>query len=331
MPTFTNSVDGNENAIEGISVDGRGVVGRSETNYGMRAHSKKIAGLRASSDESRGVEGWATKSEGVVGISEMSSGVAGSSKTGVGVHGSSTDGRGVEGWSDTQYGVAGESKKSAGIRGTSADGRGVEGWSTKSEGVVGFSTTSTGVWGNTEGAGTGVAGTSKGGIGVHGKGGRLAGLFEGNVDITGNLTIQNVSIQIWLQRIVHLEQQVADLSRQIASQATAGGGGTGTQAFIAATLSFNPGGSSVDARILTVSGQGFNAGENVNLKIVYRAGQTESPNPPENVQTTANGMGVFYFTRAVLCGSDVTRRPSWQLSATGSSSGRQSNVANAGC
>ena len=45
MPTFTNNVTGNDNAIEGTSIDGRGIVGKSETNYGIRAHSKTLAGI----------------------------------------------------------------------------------------------------------------------------------------------------------------------------------------------------------------------------------------------------------------------------------------------
>jgi len=43
------------------------------------------------------------------------------------------------------------------------------------------------------------------GAGVHGKGVR-AGFFEGTVEITGNLTIQEISIQSLLQRINQLEQ-----------------------------------------------------------------------------------------------------------------------------
>ena len=83
------------------------------------------------------------------------------------------------------------SRTSAGIRGSSVEGRGVEGWATKSEGVVGVSTNGNGVWGQTEGAGVGVLGTSKGGVGVYGKGGRLAGFFEGNVEVTGDITLAN--------------------------------------------------------------------------------------------------------------------------------------------
>jgi len=47
------------------------------------------------------------------------------------------------------------------------------------------------VWGQTEGSGIGVAGSSAHGIGVHGKGGRLAGLFEGDVEVTGDLRLTN--------------------------------------------------------------------------------------------------------------------------------------------
>jgi len=169
MTTFINNVTGTENAIEGSAVNGRGVVGKSEADYGVRAHSNKSAGLRGSSNEGRGIEGWATSSEGVVGISTHGNGVWGQTEgAGAGVLGTSPNGRGVVGVSEAAYGVSGDSKKSAGIRGTSIDGRGTEGWSTNSEGVVGISTHGNGVWGQTEGNGVGVLGTSLGGIGVRG-------------------------------------------------------------------------------------------------------------------------------------------------------------------
>lgn len=180
------------NAIEGHSVSGRGLVGKSDAHYGVRGHSNKIAGVRGSSDAASGVEGFSKNGPGVVGEAEgKGAGVVGVSKNGVGVVGGLAGGRGrgVEGWSDAQYGVYGESKKSAGVRGTSADGRGVEGWSTKSEGVVGISASGNAVWGQTEGAGVGVLGMSKSGVGVWGKGGRLAGFFEGDVEVTGDIRL----------------------------------------------------------------------------------------------------------------------------------------------
>jgi hypothetical protein len=130
--------------------------------------------------------------------------------------GVSDGGRGVEGWSNTAYGVAGESKTSAGVRGTSVKGRGTEGWSTDSEGIVGISTNGNGVWGQTDGAGIGVVGTSKSGVGVVGRGGRLAGLFEGNVEVTGTLSISGVGFAVILARISALEVQVATLAQQVA-------------------------------------------------------------------------------------------------------------------
>ena len=52
------------------------------------------------------------------------------------------------------------------------------------------------------------------GPGIFGKG-SPAGLFEGDVAITGNLTLQGVSIQTWLQRIVQLEQQGASAGQLV--------------------------------------------------------------------------------------------------------------------
>ena len=198
--------------VLGESKTGRGVVALSDTDYGLRAASRLSAGIRGSSVEGRGVEGWATTSEGVVGLSasgtgvwgqteDAGTGVLGTSKSGSGVHaisvsgpgllGESTNGRGVVARSETDYGLRAASTKSAGIRGSSVEGRGVEGWATDAEGVVGISTNGSGVSGQSEGEGVGVAGWSKGGIGVHGKGGRLAGFFEGDVEVTGDIRLTN--------------------------------------------------------------------------------------------------------------------------------------------
>jgi len=125
------------------------------------------------------------------GVVGPSVGIEGESNAGWGVFGHSKTGRGGVAQSEADYGLRASSTKSAGIRGSSVEGRGVEGWATKSEGVVGISTDGNGVWGQTEGAGTGVLGTSKSGVGVHGVGGRLAGLFEGNVEVTGDLSCPN--------------------------------------------------------------------------------------------------------------------------------------------
>lgn len=129
-----------------------------------------------------------TPTPGIVG---PSAGVEGGSDAGWGVYGHSKTGRGVVAQSDNDYGLRASSTKSAGIRGSSVEGRGVEGWATASEGVVGISTNGNGVWGQTDGAGIGVLGSSKSGIGVYGAGGKLAGFFEGNVEVTGDLCCPN--------------------------------------------------------------------------------------------------------------------------------------------
>jgi hypothetical protein len=91
----------------------------------------------------------------------------------------STDGRGVEGRSETNFGVRAVSTKSVGLRATSVEGRGIEALAERDGvGLVAQSA-----------SGDGVFGISQSGIGVHGKGGKLAGQFEGDVQITGTLSV----------------------------------------------------------------------------------------------------------------------------------------------
>jgi hypothetical protein len=188
--------------VAGVATSGRGVAGWSTSGYGASGDSQTSAGVRGTSVQGRGTEGWSTSSEGVMGISTSGNGVwgqtegpgvgvLGTGKISHGVSGTSVSGRGVVGNSQSAYGVSGDSQTSAGVRGTSVQGRGTEGWSTSSEGVMGISTSGNGVWGQTTGSGDGVLGTSALGVGVHGKGGRLAGLFEGDVEVTGDLRLVN--------------------------------------------------------------------------------------------------------------------------------------------
>lgn len=119
---------------------------------------------------------------------------------GPGIVGRSNAGRAISGWSVTNYGVTGDSNTFPGMRGTSVSGRGVEGWSTSGEGVWATSATGTAIVGTTEGPGIGVigistsgdavSGQSASGVGVRGRGGLLAGLFEGAVKITGELYVE---------------------------------------------------------------------------------------------------------------------------------------------
>jgi hypothetical protein len=96
--------------------------------------------------------------------------------------------------------VSGESTSGLGVHGVSASSVGVQGESTSLNGVSGLSHDphNAGVLGVNDGGGWGVTGRSANvgvsgeclsttGVGVHGKGGVLAGFFEGGVKVVGEL------------------------------------------------------------------------------------------------------------------------------------------------
>jgi hypothetical protein len=166
--------------VHGKSISGRGVVAESDTNYGLRCASRTLSGLRSSSVDGRGIEGESTNSDAILGSSHgPGNGVIGISVIGTGVHGQSGSGRGVVGESDTNYGVRCASRTLSGLRASSINGRGIEGSSIHSDGILG----------TCEEAGAGVTGISKNGIGVHGIGGLLAGKFDGNVEVSGDIKL----------------------------------------------------------------------------------------------------------------------------------------------
>lgn len=84
-------------------------------------------------------------------------------------------------------------------------------------GLIGVGTTAdrAGVEGINQGHGSGVLGEASNGIGVLGRGGRLAGKFEGDVEITGKLSVAGLDVQTTIQslmdRINSLEQRVDQL------------------------------------------------------------------------------------------------------------------------
>jgi len=89
----------------------------------------------------------------------------------------------VYGFSTKQAGVVGESNEFHAVFGISHDRNngGVFGANDKGgRGVIGISDSN-----------TGVSGESNTGVGVHGKGGRLAGFFEGDVEVTGDIRLTN--------------------------------------------------------------------------------------------------------------------------------------------
>jgi hypothetical protein len=109
---------------------------------------------------------------------------------GPGVNGLSTTGDGVVGTG--RRGVVGISGTFQGVYGKSTDNAGVVGESDKLHGVFGtcHNPNGAGVFGtNDQAGGFGVIGVSDSGIGVSGKGGRLAGSFEGDVEVIGNLQV----------------------------------------------------------------------------------------------------------------------------------------------
>ncbi|MEK0155162.1 hypothetical protein [Arthrobacter oryzae] len=187
--------------IHGHSVSGRGVVATSEADYGLRAHSKKSAGLRSSSEESRGLEGWSTKAEGVHGISETGNGVWGYTKGGTGVVGTSDAGPGVSGESANGEGVRGTSNNihHGGVVGVNtAGGIAIYGTSDNSVGVFGTSVNNEGLHAETHSTVTAALAAyqrnaNSPGAAIYAKhaGNRVAGFFEGDLVVTGDITLTN--------------------------------------------------------------------------------------------------------------------------------------------
>jgi hypothetical protein len=183
--------------VHGQSITSKGVVGESEGFHGVFGKSRDNVGVAAESQNTEAMNALShsVKHAAIIAINDAGGpGVQARSGPNVGVAGESDTGRGVHGTSNTNIGVSGDSQLSAGVRGTSVRGRGTEGLSTNLEGVVGISKQSTGVLGISEASGTGVIGQSNTGIGVHGKGGRLAGLFEGRVEVTESLTVRGFDV-----------------------------------------------------------------------------------------------------------------------------------------
>jgi hypothetical protein len=178
--------------VNGLSTTGdgvvgtgrRGVVGISDTFQGVYGKSKDNAGVVGESDNLHGVFGTCHNPHGagVFGTNDQVGGfgLQGINESGDGVVG--TGRRGVVGTSDTFQGVFGKSTDNAGVVGESDKLHGVFGTCHNPNGAGVFGT-------NDQAGGFGVIGVSDSGIGVSGKGGRLAGSFEGDVEVTGNLHV----------------------------------------------------------------------------------------------------------------------------------------------
>jgi hypothetical protein len=196
------------NGVRGLShsnragTDGGGVVGVNDNNGPGVAGWGKSVGVWGESQSWIGVFGKTlstTTGAGVMGEAPSGSGVMGISKTWVGVYGETQGfnsgagvwgehkgvGSGVFGKANDNngIGVLGESPGDA-VRGISKNGVGVHGETqSPSEGA--------GVWGEHRGSGNGVLATSAQGVGIYAKGQRLAGFFEGDVEVTGDIRLNN--------------------------------------------------------------------------------------------------------------------------------------------
>lgn len=182
----------NEPAVHGKSTapdQGMGVMGEATRGSGVIGISTEWIGVYGESAGFEGVRGTSKNNNhaGVVGTNEAG---------GFGVYGEGTNGTGVFGKSKGWHAVGGISESAAGgagVYGEAVDS-GVIGMSKTWHGVYGETPSTTGgagIWGEHKGAGNGVVGVSSGGVGVYGKGGRVAGLFEGDVEVTGDIRLVN--------------------------------------------------------------------------------------------------------------------------------------------
>jgi len=125
---------------------------------------------------------------GTASAGERTIGVQGAGDS-IGVHGEGKNWHGVEGISQSTVGGFGV----FGVN--SSGGTGVCGLSDGWIGVYGESKSTTGgagVWGAHKAGGIGVAGIGDAaGVGVYGEGGRAAGLFKGDVEVTGDIRLTN--------------------------------------------------------------------------------------------------------------------------------------------
>lgn len=159
-----------------------GVIKGDSSQAGVAA----VEGVATAGDPTKAGPGVHARSTtvGVFAEGETWHGVHGSSSStvgGVGVYGSHTGGgTGVVGESSGWHAVYGKSTSTSGGAGIWGDGIGT--------GVVGVSKTWHGVYGETE--------STTGGAGICGKGknGARAGLFEGDVEVTGDIRLLNADI-----------------------------------------------------------------------------------------------------------------------------------------
>ena len=200
-------VSGENTAEGGQGVRGQskaaGVVGIGETWHG-------VTGLSSSTSGGAGVYGASEVGPGIIGESKVWHAVFGKSESTVGGAGvwaeNQTGGPGVVGLSKTWHGTYGKTDSTTGGAGVCGEhtgtGAGVLGQSDSGRGVAGVSKTWQGVYGSSDSQ-AGVVGESNSFDGVfgishsnqhaavsgHNTAGGMAGFFDGNVVVTGDVTL----------------------------------------------------------------------------------------------------------------------------------------------
>ncbi|HUA93331.1 MAG TPA: hypothetical protein VL991_12235 [Terracidiphilus sp.] len=183
--TTVPAVTGTNNIGDGVSGTGRrGVVGISPTYQGVYGQSTENAGVVGESTQLHGVFGVCHNPHGAgcYGTNDVGGfGIQGVSTNGDGVTG--TGRRGVVGISPTYQGVYGQSTENAGVVGESTQLHGIFGVCHNPNGA--------GVYGTNDAGGFGLQGFSANGIGVTGKGGKLAAFFDGPIQVNGDIRLSN--------------------------------------------------------------------------------------------------------------------------------------------
>jgi hypothetical protein len=184
MAIHDSSADAAVPAVTGddTSTDagGIGVLGTSQAGFGVKGTAPGTGVFGESSGGWMGVYGHSTSENGGAGVMGEAVGV------------------GTYGKSSTAHGVMGESASTTGGAGIwgKAVGPGAVGLSETWHGTYGETKSTTGgaaIRGEHKAGGFGVSGESleANGVGVHGKGARLAAFFEGDVEVTGDIRLLN--------------------------------------------------------------------------------------------------------------------------------------------
>ena len=183
------AVQGENNAFEGV----RGSTSSAHAGVtGINNGPNKGMGMWAASETGEGLHA-ITNSDSFPAVTALNLNANGN---GPAIFAESPNGPAVRGDSKTWIGVFGSSQSTTGGSGVVGDavGTGVMGVSKTWNGVYGETQSpaaGAGVWGEHKGAGSAVVGISNSGTGIYGKGGRLAGYFEGDVEVTGDIRLTN--------------------------------------------------------------------------------------------------------------------------------------------